>query len=80
MGLAEVNNRIEKVETFKTSDGKIFEDEFEACLHQEKLNFKEWYEVNKPSGNYAGSYVEADDMVEWLMDNAEKVRNLIGDS
>lgn len=70
---------IETVESFKASDGKLFENFEDAEQHQAKLDFYEWYNDNRLLGNYAGSYVNENDLLDWLHENRYMVRRLIGD-
>jgi len=66
------------VKAYKTSDDKLFEVREEAKKHQAKVEFYDWYPNNKLLGNYAGSYVDSNDLLEWLNDNKKIVFELLG--
>lgn len=68
-------SRIKPISGFKTTDGKVFEDESIAQLHQSKINFCAWYEQDKNQlyGNTAGSRVDIHELIQWLGDNHEQV-------
>ena len=68
---------IEKVNSYKASDGALFSSRAEAEIHQEGLDFDVWYQGNRLCGNYAGSSVDINCLKEWLYDNAAKVRFLL---
>ena len=69
---------MEKVESYKTSDGVLFEDKKEAEKHEAELSFDHWYLNNELLGNYAGSRVELNDMKEWLFENKTVICAFLG--
>lgn len=68
---------MKRVSCYKTTDGLLFEDEQQAALHEQKLEFRQWYEHNKLYGRYEGSYIETENLDEWLKVNADKIRSYI---
>lgn len=68
---------MQKVTAFKTTDGQIHEDEQLAFKHQNKIDFQRWYEEERLYGNYAGSRVEFDELVNWLQTNKAEVRKFL---
>lgn len=69
---------MEKVEVFKTSDGKLFEEEDEARDHEGNLNFQNWYDnIEEPLLTRTES-VESADMLNWLLKFKYKVLELYG--
>lgn len=73
-----VKYKITELISYKTSDEKVFEDEQKAKEHQCYINYQNWYEDNKLYGNYAGSYANFDDLVEWLKENENVVLDILG--
>ena len=51
---------ITKVEAYKTSDGRIFETENQAIIHESTPEFLEWYNNNKIDN------VETSTIMAWL--------------
>lgn len=68
---------IKKVERYETSDGEVFATKAEAESHEAKLEFEKWYEDNKLFGIYAGSYVEFDDLMDWLEENSSIIKKFL---
>lgn len=64
---------MEKITCFRTSDGKIFEDETSACQHEKRLSFGLWYERNKLYSRFDGS-IEAKQIEDWLTENEWEIR------
>lgn len=62
---------------FLDSKGNAYATEMQALRAQEKIDFQAWYEQNTLHGNYAGSRVECDDMLDWLRSNAAAIREFI---
>ena len=62
---------------YKTSDGLLFEDKQQAALHEQKLEFRQWYQQNKLYGRYEGSDIDIKNLDEWLKVNAERVKTYI---
>ena len=55
-----------KIEAYKTSDGKVFELEHEAIQHQARLDFKEWYLDNY---YYGDNETYSCDILDWMLEN-----------
>lgn len=68
---------MENITVFKTKDGKLFEDQNKATLHEQELDFDEWYLGNELLGNYAGSRVELEDLKQYISKNAGKLKFLL---
>lgn len=68
------------IEAYQTIDGAVFTDSAEAKRHEAVLNFKNWYEDNECYGNYEGSKIEANDMVNWLIASRNHVEALYKDT
>jgi len=68
---------MEKVTSYKTTDGYLFETEDEATKHQADLDFTEWYLKNPVPGNFVGTSVDVVVFKEYLTNNADKLRYLI---
>lgn len=62
---------------FQTTDNKLFTDEKEAKKHQASIDLEVWYEDNQLYGNYAGSRVEFNDLLEWLQRHAAIIKPLL---
>jgi len=60
------------------SDGKAFVTEKDRKCYQAELDFDVWYRDNYPLGNFAGSQVELKEMKQWLRDNRNQIRWIIG--
>lgn len=61
---------------FQTPDGSLFLTESDALRYQASLDSAEWYEHNKLYGYRAGSYVQFDELVDWLQSNWDMVKTL----
>lgn len=68
---------VEMVKAYKTSDGKVFEDITDAERHQERLDLATRLDNSPLFGNVDGSRVEANDLEEWLIANADVVRAVV---
>ena len=68
---------IEQVTAYKTSDDGVFLEKDAAEKHQALIDFKRWYEMNKCYGNSEGSYVNCEDILDWLTDNKGVVLHLL---
>lgn len=67
---------MEKVEVWKTSDGKLYENSREAEYHQATIDFKGWYTSNidnRLMGDIAGGFVSADDFIKYLRENNDQI-------
>ena len=62
---------------FLDSKGNAYATEMQALRAQEKIDFQAWYDQNTLHGNYAGSRVDCDDMLDWLRLNAAAIREFI---
>jgi len=69
---------MEKISVYKTNDGKTFEKEKDAINHENFIKVQKWYDQNKLYGNYAGSYVDFKDLIEWIQENPSEVRTILG--
>lgn len=69
---------IEKIETYRTSDGKLHEELSVATTHEAKLDIRRQLQEHRLYGNYEGSYVEANALCEWLCKNRRMVLNYYG--
>ena len=69
---------IETVTAFKTQDGRLFEIEKEAIQHDLVQEFYTNYYDNRLLGNYAGSYVEPDSLIDWIKANKDFILALLG--
>lgn len=49
--------------------GKVYGDQSEAERAAVKAAFFEWYQNNTLYGNYQGSYVDAPDLLEWVVEH-----------
>lgn len=63
--------QLTEVKGFKTSDGKLFQDKSQAVYAQALLSIEERYNDDRLLGNQAGSYVEFDQLMEWVRDNID---------
>lgn len=66
---------MERIESYRARDGKVFESEIDAFMHEATLDFKDWYQDNELY--YAGCTIDADEMVAWLEKNREEVLKLL---
>lgn len=71
------NIGVEKIESFKTKDGKVFEDENKARSHQIELMFDDDFEKDRILGTYEGSYADSNDLKRWLIANSSIVKAFI---
>lgn len=58
---------MQRINTYKTTDGSLFEDKTAAEQHQRELYFKEWYEAD----DVMVRYVDFDTFSAWLASNRE---------
>ena len=68
---------MEQVIAFRAKDGKLFQSEKEALQYELVKDFRDNYYENRLFGNYAGSYVEANDLIDWVKDNKDFVLALL---
>ena len=69
---------MKKVQMYQAADGSIHETEEKCRNHEQKANLKSWYEDgNELLGNYAGSRVDYDDLIEWLVGNEAEVKEML---
>ena len=68
---------IQKILTWETSDGKIFKKKSEAEAREAFLDLAKALKEDSLLGNYCGSTVNVDTLVEWLMDHKETVLNFL---
>jgi hypothetical protein len=68
---------VERTTAYTTSDGKIFIKPEDAHNHQEELDLMQTYAEHPLYGNHAGSYVEFDDLTQWLRENKTFARALL---
>ena len=62
---------------FETEDGCIFESMKKALEHEKILSLINWYEDNKLYGDFDGSVIEWEDLIEWLTVNKDKVATIL---
>ena len=62
---------IEKVEAFKTSDGKVFTAKHEANAHEEKIIIKEKISKMVDKDLYNG--MNKDTVIEFIMENKAEI-------
>jgi hypothetical protein len=70
---------VKSVEAYVSIDGKLFECEHDAIVHNKVLRFKSWYNDNKLYGNYSGSYVLFDDALDWLKTNKNQILDFLNE-
>ena len=70
-----------QITAYKTDDGKVYELQEEAIRHERLVNAEELYENNRLLGNYAGSWVDWQDLVAWVRTHSGTmiVRAILGD-
>lgn len=68
---------VERTTAYTTSDGRLFPDEVDARNHQARIDLQAEYRNRVLYGNYAGSYVQFDDLITWLRENKSYARDLI---
>lgn len=55
---------------YRTSNGKDFDTYKEAVNHETEDSFHEWYNNDRELiGNYEGSLIDSDLMLDWIKDN-----------
>jgi hypothetical protein len=72
---------VETVNAYRTSDGRIFENEHDATEHQQELDFIAWYDkMGDLDGDLManGYSVEAGDLLQWLRTHRTEVLAFIG--
>jgi hypothetical protein len=69
---------MKEVIRFETIDGKEFTDAKDAKAHEIRIAFEDWYEDNKLYGNFEGSGIQFDVLVEWLTKHRTEVCTLLG--
>lgn len=68
---------MKQITMYKATDGSLY-DTAEACrFAEERIKIRAWYENNQVLGNCAGSRVEFDELVEWIIINDEKVKRIM---
>lgn len=73
-----MTNNIKEVTMYETEDGQVFESEEEARVGANKLAFIDWYEETGTLGDVYHE-VEGDVLLEWLIENKDKVLGIYGD-
>ena len=68
---------MKKVEKFEAVDGKLFDTEKGAILHEQFLELSNWYEENRMVAGYAGAYVHWEDLFEWVRRNKRVVKEIL---
>lgn len=68
---------MQKVTVYKANDGSLHETSESCRMADERGKLRKWYSENELLGNYSGSRVEFDDIVEWLIVNEEKATSII---
>lgn len=66
-----------KVEAFKSKDGILFETEEQCQIHDNKIAFFDDYWEDKLYGNYAGSYVEPSDLLEYVDKHWDRLKSIL---
>lgn len=79
-----VNLGIVKRHGFATTDGKLWENQDEALIHQRELGFDDWFNAidELPDGHcqISGDGVcSAQNMREWLTENKAAVKAFLGE-
>ena len=69
---------MKKINVFQTTDNNIFINEDEACNHQKRLYFDEWYTGYKLFIGYDDEYneevfVEKNYIYDWLIKHKKKI-------
>lgn len=62
-----------KTQAYKTCDGKLFDDEADAALHETKLKIGEWAERKGIAGN---EVLTCDNVAKAMIDDAEELAHL----
>ena len=57
---------VTSVQAFKSRDGKIFTTRSECIAHETQVEFFDDYWEDKLYGNQAGSYVEPQDLLDYV--------------
>jgi hypothetical protein len=70
-----IQDDIKIVTRYQTTDGKTFEKEFDACCHQQEINFEKWYaNPNATHEIFIGNRpLEPEKLMEWLSENSTEV-------
>ena len=68
---------MKKVQMYQADDGSLHETEEQCRDHDQKVSLRGWYDGNELLGNYAGSRVDYDDLVEWITTNQDKVKQIL---
>ncbi len=66
---------IKKIQAFKTSDGRVFEDDGAAQEHQAKIDLREGLRLIVEKFFYRG--IDEHNVVDGLMEHEEELRKLI---
>lgn len=64
-------SKVQAVQMYESSDGKVFRELADAEYHESVLAFTEWYENNKIYGGFEGCKIESEYFLDWL-DNLDE--------
>lgn len=70
---------IREVECFETSDGRLHHTMEDAFRAQSRINIRKRLDDDPLLGNYEGSRVEFDQLVDWMRQNSDVVLDLLSD-
>lgn len=69
---------MKKVQMYQSTDGELHETEEQCRKHEQKVNLRQWYEGgNEIMGDYVGSRVPYDELVEWLVCNQAEAQEMV---
>lgn len=74
---AQIIAAVREIQAYETSDGETFKKQSEANKYQTMLDLGQALNENMLIGNYMGSHVERDTLVDWLTKNKQVVLNFI---
>lgn len=82
--VSDISRRLSTFKKFRTTDGEMFNNRLQACRHQSRLIFLEWYKGRKieqpysrhKEGDHSGP-VDAETVMEWLIINKKAVRDFL---
>lgn len=71
---------IEKVDSWKASDGKIHQFEADAMKAEARLEFVKWYDkMYDQLLSCSGDTIYGYDLADWILSNKDEVENLISE-
>ena len=68
---------VEEISAYRTTDGKVFDKFKDAQFHQAELDIRARLLDTPLWGDAAGSRVDPEDLIDWIVDNHELVDNIL---